>query len=169
VASAGPYASLHLAPDRYHASTPPLSFLQAGCPSCCPTNSIKALKAHDTDKWKMKNRYISANNGKWDQCKNHNLTMSDNNSKRITTWLTTQDIHKHNKYNPSFIWLSIIRLVLCITKSGNKIQQHSQHELQVGRATDCTLYTFTLPTRLILLTVCSSLVGWHFQHRSVIL
>jgi len=30
-----------------HASTPPLSFLQAGCPSCCPTNSVKALKAQD--------------------------------------------------------------------------------------------------------------------------
>jgi len=28
------------------ASTPPLSFLQAGCPSCRPTNSVKALKAH---------------------------------------------------------------------------------------------------------------------------
>jgi len=28
-----------------HASTPPLCFLQAGCPSCHPTNSIKALKA----------------------------------------------------------------------------------------------------------------------------
>ena len=28
-----------------HTSTPPLSFLQAGCPSCHPTNSIKALKA----------------------------------------------------------------------------------------------------------------------------
>ena len=28
-----------------HASTPPLSFLQVGCPSCCPTNSVKALKA----------------------------------------------------------------------------------------------------------------------------
>ena len=27
-----------------HASTPPLSFLQAVCPSCCPTNSVKALK-----------------------------------------------------------------------------------------------------------------------------
>jgi len=26
-----------------HASTPPLVFLQAGCPSCRPTNSIKAL------------------------------------------------------------------------------------------------------------------------------
>ena len=28
-----------------HASTPPLSFLQAGCPSCRPTNIVKALKA----------------------------------------------------------------------------------------------------------------------------
>jgi len=28
-----------------HASTPQLSFLQAGCPSCHPTNSVKALKA----------------------------------------------------------------------------------------------------------------------------
>ena len=27
-----------------HASTPPLSFLLAGCPSCRPTNSVKALK-----------------------------------------------------------------------------------------------------------------------------
>jgi len=27
-----------------HASTSPLSFLQAGCPSCHPTNSVKALK-----------------------------------------------------------------------------------------------------------------------------
>ena len=28
-----------------HASTPPLMFLQAGCPSCRPTNSVKPLKA----------------------------------------------------------------------------------------------------------------------------
>jgi len=28
-----------------HASTPPLSFLQGGCPSYRPTNSVKALKA----------------------------------------------------------------------------------------------------------------------------
>ena len=27
-----------------HASTSPLSFLQAGCSSCRPTNSVKALK-----------------------------------------------------------------------------------------------------------------------------
>ena len=31
--------------DSSHASTPPLSFLQAGCPSCRPTDSVKALKA----------------------------------------------------------------------------------------------------------------------------
>jgi len=29
-----------------HTSTPSLSFLQAGCPSCRPTNSVKALKAN---------------------------------------------------------------------------------------------------------------------------
>ena len=34
----------HMQTDN-HASTPPLSFLQAGCLSCCPTNSVKALKA----------------------------------------------------------------------------------------------------------------------------
>ena len=47
VASAGPYASLHLAPVQTdnHTSTPPLSFLQAGYFSCRPTNSVKALKA----------------------------------------------------------------------------------------------------------------------------
>jgi len=28
-----------------HAITPPISFLQAGCSSCRPTNSVKALKA----------------------------------------------------------------------------------------------------------------------------
>ena len=32
--------------DNY-ASTPQPNFLQAGCPSCHPTNSAKALKAHN--------------------------------------------------------------------------------------------------------------------------
>ena len=37
-----------------HASTSPLSFLQAGYPSCCPTNIFKALKAHhySNGKWR---------------------------------------------------------------------------------------------------------------------
>jgi len=42
-----------------HASTPPLSFLQAGCPSCRPTNSVKALKAvtEKRDKIETHNAY----------------------------------------------------------------------------------------------------------------
>jgi len=32
-----------------HANTSLLSFLQAGCPSCRPTNSVKALKAISTE------------------------------------------------------------------------------------------------------------------------
>jgi len=43
VASAGLYAILHLIPDN-HPNIPPLSFLQAGYPSCRSTNSVKALK-----------------------------------------------------------------------------------------------------------------------------
>jgi len=46
VASAGPYASLHFAPDRQPCQYPTTLFLQAGCPSCRPTNSVKALKAN---------------------------------------------------------------------------------------------------------------------------
>jgi len=42
-----------------HASTPPLSFLQTGCPSCRPTNRVKALKAtihHFQRHWLMFSR-----------------------------------------------------------------------------------------------------------------
>jgi len=31
--------------SRQITTPPPTQFLQAGCPSCCPTNSVKALKA----------------------------------------------------------------------------------------------------------------------------
>ena len=44
-----------------HASTPLLSFLQAGCPSCCPTNSVKALKAY-TNGGKKQQIYLSGQN-----------------------------------------------------------------------------------------------------------
>jgi len=42
----GHNASRHLAPDRQpHQHPTTLMFLQAGCPSCRLTNSVKALKA----------------------------------------------------------------------------------------------------------------------------
>jgi len=53
VASSGPYANhLHLAPDRQPYQYLITQFLQARCPSCRPTNSIKALKeVHVTQKF----------------------------------------------------------------------------------------------------------------------
>jgi len=33
-----------------HTSTPPLCFLQARCPSCHPTNSVKALKVYSMER-----------------------------------------------------------------------------------------------------------------------
>ena len=45
-----------------HASTSPLSFLQAGCPSCHPTNSVKALKAiFLPTRWRQKSTGIDIN------------------------------------------------------------------------------------------------------------
>ena len=47
-----------------HASTPPLSFLQAGCPSCRPTNSVKALET-ETLKCNKKDIYVYATDQPW--------------------------------------------------------------------------------------------------------
>ena len=48
VALAGPYANnLHLARDRQQHQHLITQFLQAGCSSWRPTNSVKALKAQD--------------------------------------------------------------------------------------------------------------------------
>jgi len=45
-----------------HASTPPLSFLQAGCPSCHPTNSVKALKALTENKFNVPDEIMAVIN-----------------------------------------------------------------------------------------------------------
>jgi len=44
-----------------HASTSLLSFLQAGCPSCSPTNSVKALKATKLSEtvWSLVNMFYT--------------------------------------------------------------------------------------------------------------
>ena len=51
VASTGHTQICTLTQTHNHASIPSHSFLQAGCPSCCPTNSVKALKALKYDMW----------------------------------------------------------------------------------------------------------------------
>ena len=64
VASAGPYAICTLLQTDNHASTPPLSFLQAGCPSCRPTNSVIALNCISIVRycWKTQVSFISYRN-----------------------------------------------------------------------------------------------------------
>ena len=42
-----------------HSNIPPLSFLQAGCPSWCPTNSVKALKNRLVKKLEVEISYIA--------------------------------------------------------------------------------------------------------------
>ena len=42
-----------------HTNTSSLSFLQAGCPSCRPTNSVKALKQHLTN-WILEKNEVNA-------------------------------------------------------------------------------------------------------------
>jgi len=47
-----------------HASTPALSFLQAECPFCRPTNSVKALKVEALDKlWHVLNAAMLVDTG----------------------------------------------------------------------------------------------------------
>jgi len=49
-----------------HASTPPLSFLLAGCPSCRQTNSVKALKAMSRcQKGKTNLDFTEARDSEW--------------------------------------------------------------------------------------------------------
>jgi len=59
VASAGHMQVCTSLQTDNHTSNPPLSFLQAGCPSCCPTNSVKALKGVRTTKTDYLNFSIS--------------------------------------------------------------------------------------------------------------
>jgi len=66
VASAGPCASLHLAPDRQPCQHPTTRFLQAGCPSCRPTNNVKALKAQKKQKTDKKKQTENKNFEKTD-------------------------------------------------------------------------------------------------------
>jgi len=40
---------------------PTTEFLQAGCPSCCSTNSVRALKAQAQDLWSYEHELQASN------------------------------------------------------------------------------------------------------------
>jgi len=48
-ASAGPYAILHLATDRYHTSTPPLSFFTGWMPFLSPNQQRQSTEGNMDD------------------------------------------------------------------------------------------------------------------------
>jgi len=48
VVTAGAIGRAKLQSNNYHQQTNTKSFLQAGCPSCRPTNCVKALKGNIT-------------------------------------------------------------------------------------------------------------------------
>ena len=85
-----------------HASTPPEFFLQAGCPSHCPTNSVKVLKAinqcliNDCSQINMQNNYIHRNNN--DQPKyNFRLFFNWHQLRSVMNINATKLLHKNGK------------------------------------------------------------------------
>jgi len=70
-----------------HISTPPLSFLQARCPSCRPTNSVKALKAVLLNCISVKAKRFTSQ---------HTHTHSFNGPLSRTTWVSRYQKGKTN-------------------------------------------------------------------------
>jgi len=58
-----------------HASTPPICFLQARCPSCSPTNSVKALKAR-TCSFKRQKFYVQCTTHFYGHCTGQHVQLT---------------------------------------------------------------------------------------------
>ena len=70
-----------------HASTPPFSFLQAGCPFCHPTNNVKALKATSvTLSLAITLILLVRCQGQHPACKNDNMLV------RLSAWSEVQTL-----------------------------------------------------------------------------
>jgi len=125
-----------------HASIPPLSFLQAGCPSCCPTNSIKALNlcliipVNST----LPPSY---------QCKNHIICNVDTLIQVIFIWLITKTPPPPECSN--FNSLLTIRHLLEL-RGGHLSLVSSQHCIYMV----CTLH--------FLVAVMNKLIDWLIKH-----
>jgi len=112
VASAGLYASLHLIPDN-HANIPPLSFLQAGCPSCRPTNSVKSTVNYiivwQEDKTKVRNIKVIPN----EECApKHKLLVMDmqfNTTKNDVRSLNQECVYGNLRRNRSEEYQSMVK------------------------------------------------------------
>jgi len=127
-----------------HASTPLLSFLQAGCTSCRPTNSVKALKArllheklrqikliqncsvadvvrHTVCNRELTNRSRMTNT--CTRCKNHNFLSS-----------TTHSLAEHDRSIRQFVLTSMI---------GSKLAKRTVHGSVNSLKASCQSSQFT--------------------------
>jgi len=100
-----------------HTSTPPFSFLQAGCPSSCPTNNVKALKeehsAVKSTETDTKRKAATSNLQLWyfiDARIIRDGTDDDGNLVVTTHLLHHTTLTKHNKSSPKSLGQARCRL-----------------------------------------------------------
>jgi len=70
-----------------HANTSPLSFLQAGCPSCHPTNSVKALKDLNVSLQYLV-KYLCSKNRHAQEVIEENCRVRPSHSKTVSKYLS---------------------------------------------------------------------------------
>ena len=92
-----------------HASTPPLSFLQAGCPSCRPTNSVKAVKAIKCNQLILKNVRMITN------LATHKAKLSDTRVTNISEGFThkTAAITSWHRYGTKLRHCHTMSILVC--------------------------------------------------------
>jgi len=80
-----------------HASTSPLSFLQAGCPSCRPTNSVKALLSYLVNKLTLALSHCEPLWLNWTWCNNSTIKLIQaNHNYCITNSITCRSLCVHS-------------------------------------------------------------------------
>ena len=117
----------------YHASTPQLSFLQEGCPSCHPTNSVKALKANN---YKQLEKLSNSNFLLTTHTHPFNGPMSG------TTWMSR---YQKGQTNPNFTeerdsewqWHQLDHMQVCTLLQTDNHNQHPTTEFLKARCASC--------------------------------
>ena len=135
-----------------HASTPPLSFLQAGCPSCRPTNSVKALMAKNQKKicklWEMQVNVLC-------QC----CTNDKGNMLKLPVYVMIQSSVEKLISDVHCIWLKRPTCSSC-----NSFVRFWPILILVSRNAASLIFNTVLCRLLIAFSALTLLVGWQEGH-----
>jgi len=119
-----------------HTGTPPLCFLQAGCPSCRPTNSVKALTNN-------KNNNINNNKQPFQSCQlTKRLTQrqidsvnANEQTKYPDKSSLTETVSNNYQWLTTYSWEVLVRRSGSLSRgSGRRGQQHVDDDVVSGRA-----------------------------------